>query len=75
MAHWVKDRALSLLQHEFDPLPRNFCRLWARPKRERDGEKRIISGGCWYALKTTTLQMNNKDRENTGSCTQCPVIT
>ena len=27
MAQWVKDRALSLLVHGFDPWPRNSCML------------------------------------------------
>ena len=38
MAQQVKDLALSLLWHQFDPWPWNFCRLWAWPQKRRRHE-------------------------------------
>ena len=32
VAQWVKDLALLLLWHGFDPWPRNVCMLWVWPK-------------------------------------------
>ena len=34
VARWVKDLALSLLWHEFDPRPGNFRMPWAQPKKQ-----------------------------------------
>ena len=33
----VKDPAMSLLWHRFDPWPRNFHMLQVQPKKEREG--------------------------------------
>ena len=33
MAQWVKDLALSLLWHEFDPWTENFQKPWVCPKQ------------------------------------------
>ena len=46
MAQWVKELALSVLQHGFDPWPRNIYVLWAqtrkkeRKKGRKEGRKR-----------------------------------
>ena len=35
VAQQVKDLALSLLWHQFDPWPGNFCMLWVWPKQKQ----------------------------------------
>ena len=39
MVQWVKDLALSLQWCGFNPWPRNFHTLWARPPHERKRKK------------------------------------
>ena len=48
MTHRVKDLALSLLWHRFNPLPRNFHMSWALHKKRRGLEGNKISLSFLY---------------------------
>ena len=45
MAQCIKDPVLSLLWLGFDPWPRNFCILWAWPKKKKPPKNLGVSGG------------------------------
>ena len=57
VAQWVKDPVLSLLWLgsllwcRFDPWTRNFCILWAWPKKKKKKKRillRVMGGGEWW---------------------------
>ena len=43
----VKDSVLSLLWLGLNFWPRNFCRLWAQPKKKK---KKVVLGKCYIFL-------------------------
>jgi len=43
VVHWVKDPALSLLWHRFNPCPRNFCMPLGGQKKKKERERERIT--------------------------------